>query len=134
MFSTLRIARVLGLAAACAAFSLVTPAALAAQGAPEVKQQSSRVTKTDIAAQLGARIAASDDQELAVGGTINATLIDPEKLAMLGMTGLHAGARVTAMRVSPVKVRIEVDELDPVPLTKKATLKIDDRGRLSIVP
>jgi hypothetical protein len=133
MFSILRFAPALGLAVACAGFGLVTPAALRAQNAVEVKQQSSQITKTDVAAQLGAKLGVTDDELFSVGGTINATLADPAKLAALGITGLHEGARVTVMRVSPVKVRIEVDELEPVPLTKKAALKIDERGRLSVI-
>jgi hypothetical protein len=132
MFSILRFAPACGLAA-CACLALVTPAALRAQNSAEVKQQSSQITKTDVAAQLGAKLGASVDEEFAVGGTISATLADPAKLAALGLTGLHEGARVTVMRVSPVKVRIEVDELEPVPLTKKATLKIDERGRVSVI-
>jgi hypothetical protein len=133
MFATLRFAHALGFAAACAGFSLVPPVALRAQNAAEVKQQSSQISKTDVAAQLGAKLGVSDAEEFSVGGTINATLADPAKLAALGITGLHEGARVTAMRVSPVKVRVEVDELEPVPLTRKATLKIDERGRLSVL-
>jgi hypothetical protein len=132
MFSTLRFTHALGLAAACAAIGLVTPVVLHAQNAAEVKQQSSQGSRSDIAMQLGAKLGSKDDDEFSVGATINATLADPAKLAALGLTGLHEGARITVMRVSPVKVRVEVDELEPVPLTKKATLKIDERGRLSV--
>jgi hypothetical protein len=132
MVGTLRFAHALGLAAACAGFNLVTPVALRAQSTTEVKQQSTQFTKTDVAAQLGAKLATSEAEDFSVGGTITATLTDPSRLAALGLTGLHEGARVTAMRISPVKVRVEVDELEPVPLTKKATFKLDERGRLSV--
>ena len=40
----------------------------------------------------------------------------------------------SAMRVSQDKVLVEVDELEPTPQTKKATLKLDDKGRLSVAP
>jgi hypothetical protein len=68
---------------------------------------------------------------LAVGSTLNGCVQDPEKLARLGLRGVHQGARVTAMRISPQKLLVEVDDLDPEPVTRKASLHIDDQGRLS---
>jgi hypothetical protein len=84
-----------------------------------------------VASQLGATIAQGQSAELAVGTSITGVLADPAKLAALGAPGMHAGARVTVARTSPERVRVEVDELDPAPLTKRLTLKIDSQGRLT---
>jgi hypothetical protein len=62
---------------------------------------------------------------------LHGTLTDPEKLARLGIAGMHQGARITAMRTAPGKLSVEVDELEPAPVTKKQVLKIDERGQLS---
>jgi hypothetical protein len=84
-----------------------------------------------VADQLGAKLNPNQRDELSLGVTLNGTLQEPDKLGKLGINGVHKGARVTAMRVAPQKVILEVDELDPVPLTRKATLRINEQGRLS---
>jgi len=125
MSSTRRTTRLLGLAAALA---LATPNVIVAQN---VRQQSSQVTRGDVADQLGAKVTSSQNEELAVGSSLTGTLVDPAKLTKFGISGMHEGARVSVMRVAPDKLRVEVDELEPTPQTKKATLKIDDKGRLA---
>jgi len=126
MSSTRRTTRLLGLAAALA---LATPNVIVAQN---VRQQSSQVTRGDVADQLGAKVTSSQNEELAVGSSLTGTLVDPAKLTKFGISGMHEGARVSVMRVAPDKLRVEVDELEPTPQTKKATLKIDDKGRLAL--
>lgn len=126
------ITRALGLATACIGFAVATPWVTRAQVTPIVRQQSSaQFTKDDIADQLGAKMGMSVGEEFAPGSSLTGTLKDPAKLAKFGITGMHEGARVSAMRVSQDKVRVEVDELEPTPQTKKATLKLDEKGRLS---
>ena len=125
--------RALGLAI-CIGLAVATPSARA-QSTTSVRQQSSgQFTKDDIADQLGAKLGMSQTEEFAPGSSLTGMLKDPAKLAKFGITGVHEGARVSAMRVSHDKVRVEVDELEPTPLTKKATLKLDDKGRLSVAP
>jgi len=126
MSSTRRTTRLLGLAAALA---LATPNVIVAQN---VRQQSSQVTRGDVADQLGAKVTSSQNEELAVGSSLTGTLVDPAKLTKFGISGMHEGARVSVMRVAPDKLRVEVNELEPTPQTKKATLKIDDKGRLAL--
>jgi hypothetical protein len=99
--------------------------------APQVVQQSMRVTMRVIGEQLGAKLNPEQPDELMVGGMLHGTLTDPEKLARLGIAGMHRGARITAMRTAPGKLNVEVDELEPAPVTKKQVLKIDERGQLS---
>lgn len=131
MYSTLRSARAAMVAACVGILALAPLRALAQVG--DTKQNAG-VTLSGVAAQLGAKVVARDGDELPVGGSFSGTLADPAKLVALGVAGMHEGARVTVMRVAPDKLRIEVDELDPVPLTKKATLKIDATGKLAPIP
>lgn len=84
-----------------------------------------------VASQLGASISPGQQGEFAVGTSITCLLVDPAKLAALGAPGMHAGARVTAARTSVERVHVEVDELEPAPVTKRLTLKIDSQGRLT---
>ncbi|HET7188280.1 MAG TPA: hypothetical protein VFI52_09000 [Gemmatimonadaceae bacterium] len=109
---------------------LSSPAPAAAQDSGQVRQQSRQTMTEGIAAQLGAKLSPHQPEELPVGVSITASLTDSAKIAAFGATGLHAGARVTVMRIGPEKVRVEIDEMDPVPLTKKLTLRIDAQGRL----
>jgi hypothetical protein len=125
--STRRTTRVIGLAAACLGLALTPPKATA----QNVRQQSSQVTRGDVAEQLGAKVNSNPSEEMGIGSSITATLMDPAKLSKLGITGMHEGARVSVMRVAPDRLRVEVDEMEPVAVTKKATLKIDDKGRLA---
>jgi hypothetical protein len=130
MSSTSRFARALALSVTCAALALTLGSALSAQ--PSVKPQARELTRGEIADQLGAKVGYNQNEEFALGTSVTATLVDPGKLTKLGIAGMHQGARVCAMRIAPDKLRIEVDELEPTPVTKKATLKIDDRGRVGV--
>jgi len=132
MTPTRSFARSLGLATVCFGTLVSTPRLARAQApTTEVTQQSMAVQMRSIAQQLGTRLNPEQPQDLAVGVTLNGSLQEPEKLEKLGLVGLHKGARVTAMRVALQKLVVEADELDPVPLTRKATLRIDAQGRLS---
>jgi hypothetical protein len=117
----------LGIAFMCAALAM--PAV-----GQNVRQQSSQLTRNDVAEQLGAKVTSSQNEELGIGSSLTGTLVDPSKLAKFGISGMHEGARVSVMRVAPDKLRIEVDELEPTPQTKKATLKVDEKGRLAPSP
>jgi hypothetical protein len=44
---------------------------------------------------------------------------------------MHEGARVTAGRMAPDKIRVEADEMEPVPARGSATLKADAKGVLT---
>jgi hypothetical protein len=131
MSSTRRTTHLFGLVATCISVVLATPHAIVAQGTQNVKLQSSQLTRSDIAQQLGAKTTANPSEELGLGASVTATLVDPAKLEKFGISGMHEGARVSVMRVAPDKLRVEVDELEPTPQTKKATLKLDDKGHLT---
>jgi monoamine oxidase len=127
--------RKLGLGAVCIGALIGTPALARAQSAQtsngDVTLQS-MVQMRSVAEQLGTKLNPEQREELALGVTLNGTLQEPEKLEKFGITGVHKGARVTAMRVAPQKVVVEVDEIEPTPLTRKATLRITEQGRLSV--
>src|SRR5689334_23890729 len=84
--------------------ALTLGACLAIFAAPRVgaqqdpKQQSAApatVSAKAIADQLGAKLQPRDDDELRIGMSFTAVLESPEKLAEVGVKGMHAGARVT---------------------------------------
>lgn len=126
--------RKFGLGAVCIGAFFWAPALAGAQSGQtsngDVTLQSMVQMRT-VADQLGTKLNPQQREELALGVTLNGTLQEPEKLERLGINGVHKGARVTAMRIAPQKVIVEVDEIEPAPLTRKATLRINDQGRLS---
>lgn len=122
----------------CVALALAAPTLAAGQDsartAPPAEEQASRsVSSARVAEQLGTKLANGQPEDLAVGASATAMLADPGKLAALGLRDAKAGARVTIMRVARDRMRIEVDEFDPVPRTRKLTLRMDGDGRLSPV-
>jgi hypothetical protein len=132
MTTTRPFPRRIGFSAVCIGVLLVAPDLAAGQApATEVTQQSAGVQMRTVAQQLGTKLSGGQRDELTLGVTLNGTLQEPEKLQKFGITGVHKGARVTAMRIAPQKVIVEVDEIDPEPLSRKATLRIDDQGRLT---
>ena len=126
--------RKFGLGAVCIGALIWTPALAGAQSTQtangDVTQQS-MVRMRSVADQLGTKLNPEQREELTLGVTLNGTLQEPEKLEKFGITGVHKGARVTAMRIAPEKVVVEVDEIEPAPLARKATLRISEHGRLS---
>src|SRR5438105_7674290 len=111
---------------------LASPRLAAQQDAKQQSVAPTTVSAKSIAEQLGARLQPRDDDELRIGMSFTAVLESPEKLAELGLKGMHAGARVTVARVAPDKVRVEADEMTPVQASAAATLKIDAKGALVV--
>lgn len=107
-------------------------AAPRARAQQDGKQQGvpASVSARAIAEQVGAKLQPRDDDELRLGSSFTAVLQEPDKLAELGLKGMHAGARVTIARVAPDKVRVEADEMTPAPNSVAATLKLDAKGAL----
>lgn len=116
-----------------AATLLALPSAAGAQNAGQggVRQQSRALTTGDVISQLGISVADSS-AEFEVGANFTGTLREPAKLELLGIRGLHKGARVSAVRISMEKVRVEADEIEPKPARAAATLRIDAHGTLSL--
>ena len=113
------------------AISSLIAASPRAAGAQDLRQQGMLAASVKaIAAQLGAKLQPRDGDELDVGHSFTGTLETPEKLENFGIKGMHAGARVTVARVAPDKIRLEVDEMDPVPARGSTTVKLDGKGGL----
>jgi len=91
------------------------------------------VTIGEIASQLGVNVAIGRDDEFAVGVQFTGVLQAPEKLDVLGLAGMHPGARVYAARIGPDRVQVEADELNP-PKRVTAKLKLDVTGKLLAAP
>ena len=127
--------RTLGVTLALVAASLaLTPAApAAARHTTNAEVTDPYLTITGIAAQLGCKVQAREGEEFALGTSFTGLLEQPEKLARFGIT-MHEGARVTAGRLAPDKIRVEADEMEPVSVRAAATLKVDDKGVLSKMP
>jgi hypothetical protein len=115
------------------AFACLTIAAAPLHAQQDPKQQSaapSMVSAKAIAEQLGAKLQPRDDDELRIGMSFTAVLESPDKLAEVGIKGMHAGARVTVGRIAPDKIRVEADEMTPIEASGKATLKLDEKGAI----
>ena len=115
------------------AFAVCLTIAAPLYGQQDPKQQSAAPTMVSakaIAEQLGARLQPREDDELRIGMSFTAVLGSPDKLAELGIKGMHAGARVTVARIAPDKIRVEADEMTPVEASGKATLKLDEKGTI----
>lgn len=125
--------RVAAIAAIAVAFS--APSAARAQDsatARAVVATAATVATDRIAEQLGAKLANAQPTELAIGTSATGILADPARLAALGVRDVKAGARVTIMRSARDRVRVEVDEFDPVARTRRLALRLDPDGRLSV--
>jgi hypothetical protein len=89
------------------------------------------MTISGVAAQLGLKVVQTrDDDEFVIGTSFTGLLTEPDKLARFGIR-MHEGARVTAGRMAPDKIRVEADEMEPVPARGSATLKADAKGVLT---
>ena|ERR1044071_1067388 len=119
-----------------AALALATPslprtsvAQVTPQGAPASVQVKA------LGDALGIKPATSSGPTtLELGATITFMLVDPAKLAKHTVRGMHEGARVTVTRVAPDRVRVEADEMEPLPVSGKVTLRVNADGTFTPVP
>jgi hypothetical protein len=116
-----------------ACLTVIAAPRLAAQDSTRQQGAPTSVSAKALTERLGARLQPREDDELRLGASVTAVLSNPDKLAEFGMKNLHAGARVIITRVAPDKVRVEADEMDPVPANANATIKLDGKGEL-VVP
>lgn len=134
----MRVARCMTVGVAWVALALIAPAKgfaqdSAATAVREQKPQLHEVSSARVAAQLGTKLSVAQPEQLVIGASLTGMLTDPAKLAALGARDARAGARVTITRAAADRVRVEVDEIDPAPRTRKLTLRIDGDGRLSAI-
>lgn len=87
-----------------------------------------------VADKLGAKTMPSAPRELELGHSATTTLAEPQKIASYGIKGMHEGARVTITCVGPSRIRVEVDEMEPVSQRASVTLHVSTDGSLTPVP
>jgi hypothetical protein len=132
-------AHIVVIAAALVAAALVAPSLASAQDSgtatptTAAAAQPTRAVATDkVAEQLGAKLANAQPEDLVIGASATGILSDPARLAALGLRDARPGARVTIMRSARDRVRVEVDEFEPVVRTRRLALHLDADGRLSV--
>ena len=86
-----------------------------------------------VADKLGAKVVPSAPRELEYGRSATTTLAEPHKLASYGIKGMHEGARVTITCIGPSRIRVEVDEMEPVSQRGAVTLQVSTDGTLTPV-
>lgn len=97
--------------------------------------QADDIPVASVLAKIGAKPAAVNcPTEIELGRSITASLVSPDKLAEYGIKGMHEGARVTVTRISPERLRIEADELEPVAAKGTVTVRFASDGSLTPVP
>ena len=87
-----------------------------------------------IAEKLGTKAGPSTPREIELGQSATLTLTNPDRLATNGIKGMHEGARVTLTCVGPGRLRIEVDELQPVAKNAVLNVKLIEDGTLTPIP
>jgi hypothetical protein len=87
-----------------------------------------------VADKLGVKVIPSAPRELEFGRSATTTLAEPQKIASYGIKGMHEGARVTITCVGPSRIRVEVDEMEPVAQRAAVTLHVSTDGSLTPVP
>src|SRR5262245_35384924 len=116
-----------------AALALATPTLPRFTSAQATRQ--SEVAVKTITNALGLKASTSNAPEtLDLGASITCSLTDPVKLAKHAIRGLHEGARVTVTRIAPDRIRVEADEMEPMPASGKVTLKVNGDGTFTPVP
>jgi hypothetical protein len=117
------------------AVALAAPSVASAQDSAAgrtVVATAATVATERVADQLGAKLANAQPAELAIGTSATGIISNPAGLAALGLRDAKAGARVTIMRSGRDRIRVEVDEFDPVARTRRLALHVDADGRLSV--
>ena len=131
-------AHIVAIAAALVAASLIAPSLASAQDSATATptaaaaQPARSVATGKVAEQLGAKLANAQPEDLVIGASATGILSDPARLAALGLRDAKPGARVTIMRSARDRVRVEVDEFEPVVRTRRLALHLDADGRLSV--
>lgn len=118
------------------AFSVLTVVTTMGVPSPTVapRLEGPRVVVAVLAAKLGVKAMPSSPEELELGHSITASLVDANKILKFGISGMHDGARVTITRIAADKLRVEADEMEPVEHTEVVTLLINSDGSYTRVP
>ena len=115
----------------CIAVVVASPVAARAQ----VQQQATvDISVKSTVDKLGLKASGNLPDDFELGRSITASLGDPAKIAKYGIIGMHEGARVTVTRVAPDRIRVEADEMEPLPNKAAVTLKVAANGSMTQAP
>ena len=115
----------------CIAAIAASPATARSQS----QQQSSvEISVKSTIDKLGLKPSGNLPDDFELGRSITVSLADPAKVAKYGIVGMHEGARVTVTRVAPDRIRVEADEMEPVPNKSHVTLKVAADGSMTQAP
>ena len=115
----------------CFAALAASPPAARAQSQ---QQGTVEISVKSIVDKLGLKQSGNLPDEFDLGRSITVSLADPAKIAKYGIVGMHEGARVTVTRVAPDRIRVEADEMEPVPNKSTVTLKVAANGSMTQAP
>jgi hypothetical protein len=118
------------------AFSVLTVFTTFAAPAKTVapRPEDPKVVIAILADKLGVKPMPSSVEELGLGHSVTASLVDAAKLLKFGIGGMHEGARVTITRIAEDKLRVEADEMEPVEHKEAVTLLINGDGTYTKLP
>ena len=119
------------LLSACIAAIAASPAAARSQSQQQGSVEISIKSTID---KLGLKPSGNLPDDLELGRSITVSLADPAKAAKYGIVGMHEGARVTVTRVAPDRIRVEADEMEPLPNKSTVTLKVAEDGSMTRAP
>lgn len=115
----------------CIAAIAASPAATRAQSQQQGTVEISVKTTID---KLGLKPSGNLPDDFDLGRSITVSLADPAKAAKYGIVGMHEGARVTVTRVAPDRIRVEADEMEPLPAKSTVTLRVAADGSMTQAP
>jgi hypothetical protein len=115
----------------CVAAIAGSPAATLAQSQQQGGVEISVKSTID---KLGLKPSGNLPDDLELGRSMTVSLADPAKAAKYGIVGMHEGARVTITRVAPDRIRVEADEMEPLPNKSIVTLKVAADGSMTQAP
>jgi len=115
----------------CIAAVAASPATVQAQSQQQGAVEISVKTMID---KLGLKPSGNVPDDFELGRSITLSLADPAKAAKYGIVGMHEGARVTMTRVAPDRVRVEADQMEPLPAKSTVTLKVAADGSMTQAP
>ena len=118
----------------CVAAAVVVAASPVPALAQSQQQGAVEISVKSAIEKLGLKPTGNLPDDFELGRSITLSLADPVKAAKYGIVGMHEGARVTLTRVAPDRVRVEADEMEPLPNKSAVTLRVASDGSMTRAP
>jgi hypothetical protein len=88
----------------------------------------------NVAEKLGVKLLPNSARELDFGKSVTGSLAETGRIGKFGIRTMHEGARVTITCVGPGRLRIEVDEMEPIAQKEIVQLQVAEDGNLTPAP